>query len=329
MTAVWAAILAGRTGRPAEAERWAAAVDRWQYENATRPDDPAAEAWAAVLRAMLCRRGIEQMRADADEAARRLAAAGIAAPVAAFFQGLARVLCGDPEAGEVFFDDVISSGGASAPDVIAVALCERSLLAMSRGDWGRAGDLAGQAHTVLRQARMEDGYFTPVVYAVQARVAWHQGDIAAARQLLVGAQRLRPLLTYAVPHLAVQARIELAGVHLALGDIAAARTLMREIDELVKRRLGLGTLDDQAQALRARLSTDRRPGSPGASSLTAAELRLLPLLVTHLSFPEIAADLFLSPNTIKSQAVSIYRKLGVASRSRAVAQARELGLVEE
>ena len=192
MTAVWAAILAGRTGRPAEAERWADAVDRWQYENATRPDDPAAEAWAAVLRAMLCRRGIEQMRADADEAARRLAAAGIAAPVAAFFQGLARVLCGDPEAGEVFFDDVISSGGASAPDVIAVALCERSLLAMSRGDWGRAGGLVGQAHTVLRQARMEDGYFTPVVYAVQARVAWHQGDIAAARQLLVGAQRLRP-----------------------------------------------------------------------------------------------------------------------------------------
>jgi LuxR family transcriptional regulator, maltose regulon positive regulatory protein len=107
---------------------------------------------------------------------------------------------------------------------------------------------------------------------------------------------LRSLLTYAVPHLAVQARIELAGVHLALGDIAGGRTLMREIDELLKRRPGLGALDDEAQALRVRLSADRRPGSPGASSLTAAELRL-PLLATHLSFAEIAADLFLSPNT--------------------------------
>jgi LuxR family transcriptional regulator, maltose regulon positive regulatory protein len=76
MIATWAAILAGRTGRPAEAERWADAVDRWQYQDAARPDDPAAKAWAAVLRAVLCRRGIEQMRADADEAARRLAAAG-------------------------------------------------------------------------------------------------------------------------------------------------------------------------------------------------------------------------------------------------------------
>jgi LuxR family transcriptional regulator, maltose regulon positive regulatory protein len=328
VVAAWAAVLAGRTGRPIEAERWADAVDRWQYGNATRPDDPAAEAWAAVLRAVLCRRGIEQMGADADEAASRLAAAGIVAPVAAFLQGLVCVLGGHPEDGEMFFDDAISSRDIAAPDVLALVLCERSLLAMSRSDWGKAEDLAGQARTALRQARMEDSYVTPLVYAVQARAAWHRGDIAAARQLLVGAQRLRPLLTYAIPHLAVQARIQLADVHLALGDIAGTRTLMREIDELLRRRPGLGTLDDEARALRARLSTDRRSASPGASSLTAAELRLLPLLVTHLSFAEIGADLFLSPNTIKSQAVSIYRKLGVTSRSRAVARARDLRLLE-
>ena len=175
---------------------------------------------------------------------------------------------------------------------------------------------------------MEDSYATTLVCAVQARAARHRGDAAAARQQLVAAQRLRPLLTYAVPYLAVPARIELAGVHLALGDIAGARTLMREIDELLKRRPGLGTLDGEAQALRARLSADRRPGSPGASSLTAAELRLLPLLVTHLSFPEIAADLFLSPHTVKSQAMTVYRKLGVSSRNQAVTRARALGLLE-
>jgi LuxR family maltose regulon positive regulatory protein len=67
---------------------------------------------------------------------------------------------------------------------------------------------------------------------------------------------------------------------------------------------------------------------PGASALTAAELRLLPLLATHLSFPQIGEELFLSRNTIKSQAISIYRKLGVASRSPAVTRARELGLLE-
>ena len=64
----------------------------------------------------------------------------------------------------------------------------------------------------------------------------------------------------------------------------------------------------------------------GASSLTAAELRLLPLLSTHLSFREIGERLYLSSNTVKTQAYSVYKKLGVSSRSRAVARTRELGL---
>ncbi|MGB6583407.1 MAG: LuxR C-terminal-related transcriptional regulator, partial [Streptosporangiaceae bacterium] len=168
----------------------------------------------------------------------------------------------------------------------------------------------------------------PLVSAVQARTALHRGDIPAARRELVSAQRLRHLLTYALPYFAVQARIELARVHLALADLAGAKTLMREVDELLRRRPGLGTLTGQARVLRARLSEEHGSGAPGASALTGAELRLLPMLSTHLSFPEIAAELFLSPNTIKSQAISIYRKLGAASRSQAVTRSRELGLLE-
>jgi LuxR family transcriptional regulator, maltose regulon positive regulatory protein len=163
---------------------------------------------------------------------------------------------------------------------------------------------------------------------VQARVALHRGDVPAARQDLVRAQRTRPLLTYALPHLAVQARIELARVHLALADPAGARTLMREVDDLLRRRPGLGTLAGQAQALRAQLSRDRGSSVPGASALTAAELRLLPLLSTHWSFPQIAREMVLSRYTIKSQAMSIYRKLGASSRAQAVARSRELGLLE-
>ena len=52
------------------------------------------------------------------------------------------------------------------------------------------------------------------------------------------------------------------------------------------------------------------------------------MLSTHLSMPEIAEELFLSPNTIKSQAISIYRKLGTSSRNQAVIRSRELGLLE-
>ena len=57
MVAVLAGFLSAVTGRAAEAERWADMADHWQYGEASRPDDAAAEAWAALLRAVLCRHG--------------------------------------------------------------------------------------------------------------------------------------------------------------------------------------------------------------------------------------------------------------------------------
>ena len=82
------------------------------------------------------------------------------------------------------------------------------------------------------------------------------------------------------------------------------------------------------RALRAQLSRERGSSVPGASALTAAELRLLPLLSTHLSFPQIAGQMFLSRYTVKSQAMSTYHKLGASSRNQAVARSRKLGLLE-
>jgi LuxR family transcriptional regulator, maltose regulon positive regulatory protein len=329
MVAVMASIMSAMTARPVDAERLADAVDRWQYGDPARPGDPSAEAWAALLRAVLCRRGAEQMRADADEAVRRFAAGSFVTPTPALMQGIACVLCGDLDGGDASLEDALGVGeGAGAPEDFATALCERSLVAIARGDWGRSEVLAGQAAAVLRQAGIEESFATPLLCAVQARAAMHRGDVPAARRELVSAQRLRHLLTYALPYLAVQARIELTRVHLALADLAGARTLMREVDELLRRRPGLGTLAGQARVLRARLAEEHGSSAAGASALTAAELRLLPLLSTHLSFPEIAAQMFLSRNTIKSQAISIYRKLGAASRSQAVARSRELGFLE-
>jgi LuxR family transcriptional regulator, maltose regulon positive regulatory protein len=329
MVAVLAALLSALTGRPVEAERWAGVVDRWQYGDPARPDDPSAEAWGALLRAFLCRHGVKQMRADADEAMQKFAAGNFVTPAPAILQGIARVLSGDLDGGDASLEDGVSVGKeVGALEDVALALCERSLAAMAGGEWDRAEALAGQAAAALHRAGIEESYATPLVSAVQARTAMHRGDVPAARQHLVTGQRLRHLLTYALPYFAVQARIELARVHLALADLAGARTLMWEIDELLRRRPGLGNLAGEARALQTQLSKERGPSAPGASALTGAELRLLPLLSTHLSFPEIAAQIFLSRNTVKSEAMSIYRKLGASTRSQAVARSRELGLLE-
>ena len=278
-----------------------------------------------MLRYTLCRHGIEQMRADADEAPRRFAAAGLTAASVPMAQGLVRVLSGDLDGGDACFEEVIKMADQGPPDVTARALCQRALVAMERHQWSRAEAFADEALCVLRRAGLEK---YSLLCAVQARLALHRGDIPAARRELVSAQELRPLLTYAIPHLSIQFRIELLRVHLGLSDLAGARTLMREIDELLKRRPNMGILVDEAEELRSRLSRLHGAESPGASALTGAELRVLPLLATHLTAPEMAAELFVSVHTVKSQQASLYRKLGTSSRSQAVARARQLGLLE-
>jgi len=324
---VQAALLANGTGRAAEAERWADAVDRWQDQRPARPDDPYTEGWAAALRAKMCRHGVERMRADADDATRGWAAANFVSPAIVLLQGIARVLCGDLDGGDAFLQDAISMVEI-APDTLADALSQRSLVAIARGRWSQAEALAIAAAAALRRAGIEDSYTTPLVCAMRARIAMHRGDAPAARRELVSAHRLRPLLNYTQPYLAVQARIEMTRVHLALSDATGARTLMQEIDEVLRRRPGLGTLVGDAEALRTQIARMRDTSVPGASALTAAEFRLLPLLATHLTPAEIAAELFLSRHTIKSRMRSVYRKLDASTRHQAVTRARDLGLLE-
>jgi LuxR family maltose regulon positive regulatory protein len=55
----------------------------------------------------------------------------------------------------------------------------------------------------------------------------------------------------------------------------------------------------------------------------------LPFLATHLSFREIGAHLYISRNTVKTQAIAVYRKFGVTSRSAAIARAIDLGLIDD
>ena len=234
MAAVLASFFSALIGRAADAERWADAVDRWQYGDPARPDDPTAEVWAIMVRAVLCRRGVERMHADADEAVRRFAAGSFLTPTPALMQGIARVLSGDLDGGDASLEDAVRVGEqVGSPEDVAVALCERALVAMARSQWDRAEALADQARAVLRQAGIEESFSTPFICAVQARAAMHRGDVPAARRELLSAQHLRPLLTYSLPYLAVQARLELARVHLALADKAGARALMREVDDLL------------------------------------------------------------------------------------------------
>ena len=128
-----------------------------------------------------------------------------------------------------------------------------------------------------------------------------------------------------MPLIAAQTLIAMAEVQIELADYAGARQLVREVTSITDLQ-SLGTLEDRYRSLSDLL--ERLPaGQAGAATLTNAELRLLPLLATHLSFPEIGERLYISRHTVKTEAMSIYRKLGASSRSEAVDAARELRLL--
>jgi LuxR family maltose regulon positive regulatory protein len=116
---------------------------------------------------------------------------------------------------------------------------------------------------------------------------------------------------------------------LLLGDVGLARTLLREAIEML-------ALIPDSEPLRARLADVERateaeqvPLGMRATPMTPAEMRVLRYLPTNLTFAAIAEELFVSRNTVKTQAISIYRKLDVSSRGPAVNTARALGLFEE
>jgi LuxR family transcriptional regulator, maltose regulon positive regulatory protein len=66
---------------------------------------------------------------------------------------------------------------------------------------------------------------------------------------------------------------------------------------------------------------------PLLAALSESEIRVLRYLPTHLSAPEIARELFVSPNTVRTHVKSLYAKLGTHHRAEAVERARALGLL--
>jgi LuxR family maltose regulon positive regulatory protein len=320
--AVLGALTEASLGRPPAAERWAALAEPGRVPEAA--GRCAVAGWRPYLRAFTCRGGALRMRTDARRAQRELSPWSPMVPGAILLEGVSFLLEGDRAAADPILahahDVAIDVGARPAA---AMALAERALIAIERGEWADADALAGRGVAVLDG--LEHSLEAAIVFTAVARSAIHAGDLTTAKALLARAAQVRSLLTYAAPWSA-HFQLELARAHLELGDPAGARTVLRDLTDILRQRPDLGTVGEDAAQLRGALDAAREHVL-GAASLTAAELRLLPFLATHLSFPEIGERLTVSRHTVKTQAISIYRKLGVSSRSDAISRAREVGLL--
>jgi LuxR family maltose regulon positive regulatory protein len=321
------ALLAALAGHPVRTERWGAVMEHTPLTGMLPDGATPAAGLQAIVSAMLCRHGADRALHDAQTAERVVPPGSAWRPVTMLMVGVSHLMTGDREPADAAFAHAVElASDDGALPAGSYALAQRALIALDRGAHTDAQHLSEHANDLVEQAHLRDHVSCAVVSTAAARIAIADGDTHRANAHLVGAQRLRPKLTYALPFIAAHTRLELVKVLLALADTPGARTVMREVDGLLRLRPDLGTITDNATTLRAQL--DRSPiGAIGASSLTTAELRLLPLLQTHLTFRGIGERLYVSPHTVKTQAISIYRKLGVSSRSDAVATATAVGLL--
>jgi LuxR family transcriptional regulator, maltose regulon positive regulatory protein len=314
-------------GRPDEADAWAALAAQAPVE-AAMPDGTASpEPWRAVLRAAMCRGGTDEMRQDAADALSGLAEGSTWRPIALMLLGVGQVLAGEPAAAdEILAEAHLAATAAHCSNAAAVALASRSLLAAADERWDAARNLAATARDTLHEAHLEEYPTSPLTFVASARAAVHASDWVRARNDLARARENLP--AHAPAWLAAQVHLEAARAHLGLSERGQAAEAFEKVETLLARSPDLGVLSEQTAELREQLERSAHPVGAG-ERLTPAELRLLPLLTTHLTFREIGELLHISRNTVKTQAICTYRKLGVTSRSEAIDRAIELHLVEK
>lgn len=307
-------------GRTAQARRWLTAAERGLRHRTS--EVATLRPRIAVVNAALCRRGPRQMLADAGTAAGKLAAQSPWHAAALHMRACAALLLDAADEADALLAAAVASP-AAAPETRMIALAQLSFLAHDRGDAAATEHFADQARMLA--AALDGAPTTAIALAASAHSALRQGRWADARDLVRTADGLAASVTDALPWLAITTRLEIARCYLILRDVASARDLVDQIDGLLDARPRVGVLVDRARSLRHEVAVLPKPETKSAG-LTPAELRLVPLLATHLSFREIANELLVSRNTVKTQAISIYRKLGVSGRSEALVAAEELGV---
>lgn len=321
----WVAFAAGRDD---DVRRWLGLLADAAWDGPLPDGTPSLAVARASLAMFHSGEGVLQTAADA----RIVRAAGPGASpwwsTACLFEANATALA-DPEADAValFADAEFAARGH--PSTHAVCLAHLAWAHFVAGDDARGTALASEAYAELRANHLEAYNLAVNVHAVQAYAVARQGRRV---DYLTAVQRTDELLASigrAVPRAQCQVRLLLAEGALLLDDRDRAQELFAEATPHLAAEPDAAVLWAWADDLRERLSSrSRRDRLVHRYRLTEAELRVLGQLPTHRSLEEIGRELYISRNTVKTHAVSIYRKLGVSGRSAAVARAVELGLLE-
>jgi LuxR family maltose regulon positive regulatory protein len=311
-------------------ERWLAAAEAADHREPLPSGLRSVSFMAALVRAVNV---FDDVARSLRAARRALEAAGPRASesywMGATALGRSLYLSGQAAEARAVLEDV--AGHAPPPDrqpfVVVNAFALLSLLAGEDGDDERALALARHAMDVAEAQGVRYDPLTGVAYIALGRSMARRGGLAEAEQLLDQALQVLPNDSHKVQY--AQATVELAGVRHARGDTDGAHAAVEEARRLIATFADPGMLGSLLDRTERALGRPSRWRPSAGAALTDRELVVLRLLATRLSQPEIAHELYVSVNTVRTHIQGIYRKLGVGSRQEAIATAREDGLLPD
>jgi LuxR family maltose regulon positive regulatory protein len=305
-------------------EHWAAVAAR-----TLTGDEAPLGAGVQAMRAAVARDGIAAMGRDAARGYERLPEDSPWRSLCSLLEGVATHLQGDAGAARPRLEEGARRGAIEAPVVQALCLAQLALLAIDAGDWEQAQLLAARGRSQVERLGLDCHPTCALVFAVSAFVRAHRDRVDEAQS---DRHRATELMTRLVDYVAwydVEVRVVLARTALRLGDVIGTRTLLAEAARELEPGDDIPVLRAWIDDLWAQVEAFAVTELVGPSSLTTAELRVLALMPTHLSFREMGRGLHVSANTVKTHAHAVYRKLDVCSRSEAVVRARSTGLLDD
>jgi LuxR family transcriptional regulator, maltose regulon positive regulatory protein len=304
-------------------------VEHWAHAAAAAPGTSSAvETSARIMHAALAREGLARMRADALDAYELAPDGHPSRAMCCLLAGTAAQLAGDDLDAVRQIQEGAHRAAVTAPDVHALCLTQLAVPALAQGDWEAAGALVTRARAQVDRYGLGAYPLVALVLAASALVRAHRGRVEEAQRDLRDARDLRAQLTDFAAWYEVELSVVMARAAIRLSDVNGARDLLADASRGIRRLPGAVMLEAWLDESWAQLDSVLGPASVPPSSLTTAELRTLRYLPTHLSFREIGERAYISGNTVKTQANSVYRKLDVSCRSDAVTRARQLGLLD-
>jgi LuxR family transcriptional regulator, maltose regulon positive regulatory protein len=312
-------------GAGEKTEHWAAIAAGLIEAEETSEKKTVLSAGLGLIEAALARGGVGEIADRTALAAELLPADSPWMSMCRLIEGVGLHLRGfRPEAREKLIDGA-RRGAVSAPNVQVLCLSQLALLAIEENDWTLAEMLASQARAQLDRSGIGDYPMMALSLAVSAVVRSRTGRLEeAAADLRQGRSLLGKLEDFA-PWYEAETWVALARAAARLGDAPAATEMLDEAARVLKLTPDAIVLETWIAETAISIET---VSASGIHDLTPAELRVLQYMPTHLSFPQIAGQVFVSPNTVKTQAQGVYRKLGVKSRREAVEHARAAGLLD-